>query len=133
MTDTYRVLITGSREWQSQKLMLRALSKIRKRANGKHMVIIEGEARGADRMARGFAMRSENASYEPYVASWGSRSAGTFRPDAGFVRNQKMVDSGADVCVAFLMRDYENRGTRDCMERAKKAGIEIVEVWDDDA
>ncbi len=131
MTSDYRVLITGSREWEDRDKMIAALAEQRNVAGDRRMVIIEGEARGADRMARGLAMRSENASYEPYPANWGSRERGTYRPDAGFIRNQQMVDSGADVCLTFLMREYENRGTRDCMEKAKTAGIEVVEVWND--
>ena len=131
MSDDYRVLITGSREWSNRTIMQDALREIRVRADGKRMVIIQGEARGADRMAKGFAMRSDNADYEGYPANWGSRSAGTYRPDAGLKRNQEMVDTGADVCVAFLIREYENVGTRDCMKRAADAGIEVVEVWNE--
>ena len=34
------------------------------------------------------------------------------------------MDAGADICLAFLKRSAQNRGTLDCMNRARKAGIE---------
>jgi hypothetical protein len=40
---------------------------------------------------------------------------------AGFVRNQFMVNQGADMCVAFL-RDG-SRGTQHTIDRARAAGI----------
>ena len=43
---------------------------------------------------------------------------------AGPLRNQKMVDLGADICIAFPQG--ESRGTRNCMKLADKAGIEVV-------
>jgi len=39
----------------------------------------------------------------------------------GPVRNQEMVDAGADLCLAFIARD--SRGARDCFSRARNAGI----------
>jgi hypothetical protein len=52
---------------------------------------------------------------EPYPADW------SFGKSGGPVRNQKMVDAGADVCLAFPLPD--STGTVDCMERARIAGI----------
>jgi hypothetical protein len=44
---------------------------------------------------------------------------------AGPERNQGMVDLGADICLAFPLG--ESRGTRDCMRRARAAGIPVVD------
>jgi hypothetical protein len=41
------------------------------------------------------------------------------------VRNQQMVDLGADVCLAFLLRDACR--AVDCMTTAQVAGIPVVE------
>jgi hypothetical protein len=43
---------------------------------------------------------------------------------AGVIRNQEMVDAGADVCFAFPTG--EAKGTRDCIRRAEKAGIPVT-------
>ena len=40
---------------------------------------------------------------------------------AGPIRNQEMVDLGADLLVAYPLP--EGRGTQDCIKRAVKAGI----------
>lgn len=46
----------------------------------------------------------------------------------GPARNQDMVDSGADLCLAFP--DDRSIGTWDCVQRAKAAGIpvEVIHV-----
>lgn len=154
----YRVLITGSREWASElyepvpgkrwkrirqdwksiqsddlKLMMGALRVARERANGAHLRIVEGAANGADQVAGLLGDWAENATVETHPALWDRKPDGSYNKLAGFQRNQRMVDSGADICVAFLKRSAANKGTKDCMDRAKKAGIEVVEVWDQDA
>lgn len=40
---------------------------------------------------------------------------------AGIARNQKMVDRGADLCLAFPIRD--SKGTMHCLTAAVRAGI----------
>lgn len=45
---------------------------------------------------------------------------------AGLVRNQLMVDLGADICLAFPLPG--SRGTWDCMGRAEAAGIKVINL-----
>ena len=150
----YRVLITGSREWGSDlyepapgkkwkrirqdwyetpnsdvEVMKRALREVRERAGNAHMRLVEGGANGADQIAGLLSGRADNASSEFHPALWDRKKDGSYNRAAGFQRNQRMVDSGADICVAFLKRSAANKGTKDCIERAKKAGIEVIEVW----
>jgi hypothetical protein len=50
-------------------------------------------------------------------------------PEAGFRRNQEMVDlDDIDVCLAFPKG--RSSGTRDCMRRAHKAGIAVILGYD---
>jgi hypothetical protein len=150
----FRVLITGSGEWASElyepvpgkrykrlaegwrnrssedvTLMRAALKEARGAANGAHMRIIHGGANGADSVAGALAWDADNASVEVHPALWDRRKDGSYNKAAGFERNQRMVDSGADICLAFLKRGAANRGAQDCIRRAKAAGIEVVEVW----
>jgi len=152
----YRVLVTGSREWASElyeqvpgkkykriredwyeqlhpdvQTMRGALLSARKMAGGAHMRIVEGGAQGADHIAGLLASKADNASVEVHPALWDRKESGAYNRAAGFERNQRMVDSGADICLAFLKRSAANKGTKDCMARAAKAGIEVVEVWGD--
>lgn len=119
-----RILVTGSRFWEDKQTIHDALEKQRELAAGRSMVVVQGGARGADRIASQWARRN-GAKTECHVADWqkhGSR--------AGIIRNQNMVDRGADVCLAFPLG--ESRGTRHCMEAAMAAGIPVVEYEDDE-
>jgi len=83
-------------------------------------ILVHGDAsRGADRMARDFAQAMWWLQEEAHPADWSWGS-----PTAGHERNQAMVDLGADVCLAFIQG--ESRGTRDCIKRARQAGIPVI-------
>lgn len=131
----YRILVTGSREWANRDEMNLALEfeYLKAWREGRVPLLIHGGARGADTMAgeiwlRGTATGShpKGLAVEVHPADWDTHGKA-----AGFIRNQQMVDRGADVCLAFLARAAANRGTRDCMGRAEAAGITVREVWDD--
>lgn len=116
---TYRILITGSRGWKDKSTIknaiLGALSEADFDGEG---TIIHGNARGADRLAADICA-SYNIPVEVHEAEWTSH--GVFNAAAGAQRNQRMVDSGADKCLAFW--DGRSTGTADCIRRAKEAGI----------
>lgn len=83
------------------------------------LTIIHGNATGGDTVAKDFAT-VHWLNEEPYPADWNK-----YGKQAGFIRNQQMIDEGKpDVVVAFP----GGNGTRDMVARAKKAGIKVVEV-----
>lgn len=118
-----RVLICGDRNWTDVGMIrsvLLALSyRIAVEGNGP-LVIIEGEAKGADRIAR------EQAEYhgiavERYPADWKRYGRG-----AGPIRNQQMLDEGKpDLVIAFHDNLDHSKGTRDMVERARKTRIPV--------
>lgn len=108
---TRRLLITGSRNWEDREIIRNALLE-----HGPGTVI-EGEAPGADRISREEAKKL-GWPVEKHPAKWSSYGRG-----AGVVRNQEMVDAGADVCLAFPLPG--SKGTPDCMRRAEAAGIPV--------
>ncbi|AAN12819.1 gp177 [Mycobacterium phage Omega] len=115
-----RVLVTGSRGWMSREMIFEALAREFFEADKLGMpalVVRHGAAPGADLIAHEWALEAEYVDPDPHPANW---SAGLI---AGHVRNQKMVDLGADVCLAFPTAD--SRGTWDCVRRAKEAGIPV--------
>jgi hypothetical protein len=90
-------------------------------------VIVEGEAPGADTMARiigqelGFDVR-------PYPANWeGMAALGLPRGAAGPLRNQEMLDKEwpIDLVAAFHDRIWESKGTADMLKRADKANVPV--------
>ena len=117
----YRILITGSREWTDRETIRRNISAVAMgRFRDRPVVIVHGAARGADIIADSVA-REFGLTPEPHPAeahgSW---------PQCGPLRNQHMVNLGADICLAFPTR--ESRGTWDCIKRANAAGIRVVVV-----
>lgn len=118
-TPAWRVLITGSREYSDNGAVFDALIVEYGAAldRGLPMVVIHGAATGADTLAHEWAEWTSNVTPDPHPANW---KVGKF---AGNVRNQLMVDLGADVCLAFPLPG--SIGTWDCIHRAEDAGIEV--------
>ena len=115
-----RILITGSRNWNDVETMIEVLSPYNMTRDVK--TLVHGGAAGADIIAGEIA--AEFGWYvEEYPADWTKHGKA-----AGPIRNQKMVDLGADVCLAFPLG--ESRGTRHCMKAAEKAGIKVINHGD---
>ncbi|MEV4127071.1 SLOG family protein [Nocardia sp. NPDC049707] len=115
---TRRLLVTGSRDWHDRKTIRDALVQAWRDLQPGPIILVHGAARGADQIAADI-WASGGLEDEPHPADW----KGDGRK-AGPIRNQHMVDLGADLCVAFPIGDGWS-GTRDCMERARKAGIPV--------
>lgn len=110
-----RILITGSRYWTDYGAIYDA---IRNETRGnRHVTIIHGGASGADHLA-GLVAQNLGLKSEEYPAQWQFHGK-----SAGPIRNQEMVDDGADICLAFPTA--KSIGTWDCVRRAKAAGIPV--------
>jgi hypothetical protein len=126
----YRILVTGSREWNAEGTLRQALIAAGSRAaDDTGPVIIHGACpRGADAMADRWA-RDYGFPAERHLADWERH-----RKRAGFARNEHMVSLGANVCLAFVMPCTDSRcrrkdphgshGATHCAGLAEKAGIE---------
>lgn len=147
---TYRVLVTGSRECRDVQAVYNVLDFIL--ADHPDLIVIHGKNEsGADWFARRWCWKHLAAEWEgrvreePHPADWAGKCRLTCRPGhrrrrrldgtefcpaAGNYRNQEMVDSGADECVAFYKDGAGNVGTTDCVERARKAGIPVREFYE---
>ena len=109
----YRVIVCGGRDYTDQDAIRSVLSRWKERRAD--VVIVHGDARGTDRLADHVA-RMMGFVVERYPADWSG-----FGRAAGPIRNQIMVDSGADLVVAFP----GGAGTRDLVRRAVKRGIPV--------
>jgi len=114
-----RVLVTGGRDWADKACVFDALAEEYKPG----MTVVHGGARGADTLAGEWVKRMQTLGYqvveEVHPADWDRHGKA-----AGLIRNQRMVDRGADVCLAFPLG--RSPGTRHCMKAARKAGIPVV-------
>ncbi len=111
-----RVLVCGSRgfgvkdhDLTQMDLVLRKLPK--------DATIVHGDAWGADKLAGQWA-RLNGRTEETHPADWNTHGRA-----AGPIRNQKMLDTGINYAVAFW--DGSSRGTKDMIERLKKAGVHV--------
>jgi len=95
---------------------MRELSKF----DMKTTTIIEGEAQGADLIARDVGSKL-GFDIEPYPANWTR-----YRLGAGPVRNSKMLTQGyPDLVLAFHENIEKSKGTKDMIAKAEKAGVEV--------
>jgi YspA, cpYpsA-related SLOG family len=118
MSD-YRVLVTVSRDWDDLKTIESALYSLRRDVRGEDILIVHGASQMDWAIAgMAYAMRMY---HEPHPADWT-----THKRAAGPIRNQEMVDAGADICLAFIKNN--SRGASDCARRAEAAGIAVRRV-----
>jgi YspA, cpYpsA-related SLOG family len=110
---TRRILVTGSRTWTRDDVIYRALAAERHPAGAN--TLIHGKAPGTDPIADHWA-RQFGWLVEPYPAE-------DFPSPRD--RNQHMVDTGADVCLAFATSWAS--GTGMCARMARRAGIPVTD------
>ena len=110
-----RILVTGSRDWVDEEKIYAAL-----RQELPVSLLIEGEAKGADTMAKQAAQRL-GIKVLPFRADWRRYGRG-----AGPIRNQRMLDDGKPDLVLVFHEDLaHSKGTKDMINRARAAGVEV--------
>ena len=114
-----RVLVCGDREWTDYEYIVDVLREIRKEYDGIECVI-EGEARGADRLGRR-AAEELGIVVMPFPADWKQ-----YGRAAGPIRNRQMLDEGDPHLVLAFHDDLENsRGTKNMVEQALKRNVPV--------
>jgi hypothetical protein len=131
-----KVLISGDRDWVDYdivEVILRGLHEKALIADGT-LEIVEGEARGADikaRKAGTYIMENFHTHFgvtprveiSQHYAKWNE-----YGKAAGVIRNQEMLDTDPDVVIAFHNNISDSKGTKDMINRAKKAGKPVFLV-----
>lgn len=116
-----RVLMCGSRYWKDRVKIRIELERLLDEVE-EFFTIIQGEARGADTLAREEAV-DLGINVESFPAQWEA-----FGKAAGPMRNQAMLDSGVDLVIAFHEDLSASKGTLDMVRRSRKAGVEVKVV-----
>lgn len=118
-----RLLVTGSRDWTDQVVVIEALWKAVSDLGGMGMgdeepiTLVHGAAPGADAIAS-MVWATNQHPEEPHPAQWAAHGNA-----AGPIRNKEMVDLGADLCLAFHKNG--SRGTQNTIDLCRAAGIEV--------
>lgn len=116
-----RVIVTGSRNLENRALVEDALQWVAFDTDPTELItVVHGACPygGADVFASDWAEIAFNTEEEAHPADFAGLG-----PKAGPMRNQEMVDLGADICLAFPTEG--SRGTWDCVRRARAAGIPV--------
>lgn len=121
-----RVLICGSRGWSDQAPMNALLAGLDVLADGagEPLVVIHGDAPGADRLA-GRLAKQWGAEVIAEPADWN-----LYGRAAGPIRNQKMLDDHEPDVVYAFRSGGKSTGTDDMVNRARLAEVPTYIVTD---
>jgi hypothetical protein len=110
-----RLLVFGDRNWKSYLPIER---EIKRRDPD---VVIEGEAPGADSLAR-LVCESHDIAVVKFPADW--RKYGRA---AGPIRNRQMLDEGKpDEAIGFHANIAKSKGSKNMKEQCEKRGIPVT-------
>lgn len=108
-----RVLICGSRQWTDEETIEEYIKTL-----SPHSMIIHGNCRGADRIAKRLALKHGHSEI-PFTAKWGK-----YGWAAGPIRNKQMLEDGEpDMVVAFHDNISMSKGTKNMIEETRKRGV----------
>lgn len=127
-----RVIVTGDRKWYAPDMAEQVLNRLILRY-GPGLVVVHGAATGIDRSfaeacgevgvdQEAHPARWEELDHPEAVIRYDKRNR-PYNANAGPIRNQTMVDDGAEMCLAFHRAISSSKGTKDCARRALAAGI----------
>lgn len=118
MPESFRVLVCGSRDFSDSDHLAHILDRVL--AKHPALVVVEGCANGADRMAEQWAQRN-GIHVEHFPALWNAHGR-----RAGYVRNMAMAASKPDGVIAFFRDPADpSRGTAMMCRIAREAGIPV--------
>lgn len=122
---TYRILVTGSRDWHDGQAIKDALkTAVRENIRYGEFVLVHGACHtGADLTAH-FVWQAFQQAKVPTTLLDAEQYPGGLFPTFK-VRNQFMVDLGADVCLAFATKWAS--GTGQTARMARRAGIRTID------
>ena len=119
MTDV-KVLISGDRNWTDKAMIEYYLTKTLPKMGLKPVLIIEGGARGADRLAAQVAIEL-GIPVQEHPAHWEIYGRG-----AGHIRNTEMLQECPNVLLAFHDDLEHSKGTKNMVMQARKSGQPVI-------
>ena len=119
--EIFALLIAGSRDYTNYGEFTRITDHLLSQVREKYQIlIIEGEARGTDTLAKNYAL-DKGYKFAAFRADWDH-----YGKSAGLWRNELMVSelSLYPHRAALFFWDGKSRGTKHCIGEVVKAGID---------
>lgn len=122
-----RVLVCGDRNWQDEDIIDIVISGLAAEWD-RGVEVIHGACRGADALAAESAELSRDSGkpvvVKPFPADWAKHGR-----KAGPIRNEQMLKEGRpNLVIAFHDDVLASKGTKDMLERAKRAGVPAIVI-----
>lgn len=112
----FKILVSGSRDWDDRRSLDRALNYVHKLYNV--TCLVHGKCpTGADVQADLWAV-IKRIDVKRYPAKWTE-----FGHPAGHIRNKEMLDDNPDIKLVVLFPLKQSKGTYNMKEQAENAGI----------
>lgn len=112
-----KIIIAGSRVFSDYEKMKRlVVSFVSEFEDG--IEIVSGGCRGADKLGERLA-KEFGWNVKQFLADWV-----LYGKAAGCIRNRQMAKY-ADICLLFAVEGAENRGTKNMLREARKAGCKV--------
>lgn len=111
---TMKLLIAGSRGYNDYDAFRMKVDKCLREHDKSKIEIIEGGAKGVDRLARRYAIENEMV-YRTFEADWEQHGK-----SAGMIRNKQMANVAT---YAIIFWDGESNGTRNMIENCEHQNI----------
>ena len=116
-----KILVCGSRDWNDYTAIRRELDKLYHiQVERDALIIIQGGARGADAIARGWAERNGVPCVQ-VDANWVF-----YGKSAGPISNEWMLRLDPDLVLAFSVDLDHSKGTKNMVTQALKAGVKVL-------
>ena len=122
-----KVLVTGSHEWVNEKAIEREFRKLPVGTTIIHGACPTGADALADKAAMkfGFPIRRYPADWEAERLATGSPKAAGPKRNSRMIREEHRSGDPVAFALAFTPDLVRSRGTKDCVERARKVGIRV--------
>ena len=112
---TIRLIIAGGRDFNDFDLMIDSLGTFLPDVDLTQLVLLCGEARGADIMGKNIMLQFPDVTIESYPADWN-----TYPRAAGMIRNTQMAENATHL-LAFW--DGKSSGTRHMITTAQRMNL----------
>lgn len=125
-----KVLVCGSRDWKDSKAIEREFAKLPQGTTIIHGACPTGAEAIAEKLAMkfGFPIRRYPVDLDAEIEATGSPKAAVPKRNSQMIREEHRSGDPVAFALAFTSDISRSRDIKDCVERARRAGIRVEVV-----